>query len=108
MGEYKKITKDDVNFPAYCLFFIKRILANIKEAELDDETTLTLQIDTAEFPYCYDAIELIVRTIIRKGYYTRIPGYKRLKKEGDPDVFQYKWTIRKLKKKDISCDDLPF
>jgi len=104
MGEYKKITKDDVNFPAYCLFFIKRLLANIQEAELDEGTTLTLRIDTSEHPYCYDAFELVVRTLERKGYTTRIPGFKREKTVGKPDVFQYKWTIKKTKK----LDDLPF
>jgi hypothetical protein len=104
MGEYKKITKYDVDFPAYCLFFIKRILANLNEADMDDETTMTLIINTPDHPYCYDAFELVVRTFERKGYQTRIPGFKREKIEGKPDTFQYKWTIKKIK----NYDDLPF
>ena len=104
MGEYKKITKCDVDFPAYCLFFIKRILANIDESNMDEDTTMTLIITTPDHPYCYDALELVMRTLDRKGYNTRLPGFKRDKAEGKPDMFTYRWTIKKAKK----CDDLPF
>ena len=106
MGEYKKITKNDINFPEYCLFFIKRLLYNIKEANMDYETTMQLIITTDEsYPYCYEAFELIVKTLERKGYTTRIPSFKRIKTDGFPDKFEYKWS---LKKKKVNFDDLPF
>ena len=105
MGEYRKITKDDVDFPAFCLFFIKRIMANIEEAEEGNPISwrLTIEINTEDYPYCYDAFELVIRTIKWKGYETRIPNFHREKREGLPDMFHYQWVIEKKK-----LDDLPF
>ena len=101
---YKKTTKYDVDFPAYCFFFLNRILKNLKTVELDDTTTVELEISTSEHPYCYDAFELIVRTLERKGIWSRIPGFKREKIEGQSDILHYKFTIKKLK----VYDNLPF
>ena len=106
MTEYKKITKDDVYFPAFCFFFIKKIKERLdEEGLLDSSTTLEIRINTTEHPYCYEAFELVVRTFERQGYYTRIPSFHREKREGLPDEFQYKWIIRKRK---VYMDDLPF
>jgi hypothetical protein len=40
----------------------------------------------------------------RKGISTRIPAFKREKREGKDDMLHYKFTLRKL----VNCDDLPF
>lgn len=100
---YKKITKDDVNFPAYCYFFLKRLISYGKCVVRPDEK-LDIEIMTPDHPYCYEAFELIVRTMERKGISTRIPAFKREKREGREDMLHYKFTLKKL----VNCDDLPF
>ena len=106
--EYKKTTKNDVDFPGYCFFFIKRLLALSKAGITKDDDKLTIEIDTSEHPYCYDAFELVVKTLERKGYSTRIPAFKREKIEGKDDILHYKFTVGKLKVATTNCDDLPF
>ena len=103
--EYKKITKDDINFPEYCLFFIKRLLRYATNGLGREDDKLTIEISTSNHPYCYDAFELVVKTMERKGYSTRIPAFKREKIEGKDDILHYKFTIKRLEKE---YDDLPF
>ena len=103
--EYKKTTKYDVNFPDYCLFFLKRLLRYTKNGLINGNENLTVEISTTTHPYCYDAFELVVRTLERKGYSTRIPAFKREKRDGKEDVLHYKFTIKKLA---MNKDDLPF
>ncbi len=101
--EYKKVTKNDVDFPAYCYFFIKRLVEYGKCVVRPDDK-LELEITTSDHPYCYDAFELVVKTMERKGISTRIPAFKREKREGKEDILHYKFTLRKL----VDCNDLPF
>jgi hypothetical protein len=103
--EYKKITKYDVNFPAYCYFFIKKLTEYGKCVKKPDDR-LEVEIITSIYPYCYDAFELIIRTMERKGISIRLPSFKREKKEGKEDILRYKFTLKKLKAQNI--DDLPF
>ena len=45
MGEYKKTTKEDIDFPNYCFFFIKEINESLEENDITnpgDELTLEL------------------------------------------------------------------
>ena len=101
---YKKTTKYDIDFPGYCLFFIKRLLRLLKNG-LGTSDKITIDISTTKHPYCYDAFELVIKTLERKGYSTRIPSFIREKREGKEDVLHYSFVIRKLKK---NYDDLPF
>jgi hypothetical protein len=102
--EYKKITKVDVDFPAYCYFFIKKLDKYGKCIAKPGEK-LDIEISTSNYPYCYEAFELIVRTMERKGISTRIPAFKREKREGKDDVLHYRFTIRRMADE---YDDLPF
>lgn len=107
MKEYvfKKITKEDVNFPEYCLFFLKRLLRYTTAiGGVDDKLELEITTNDKDHPYCYEAFELIVRTLERKGISTRIPGFKREKEEGKDDILRYKFTLRRMPR----YDDLPF
>lgn len=108
MDDYtcKKISKDNINFPAYCYFFIKRLLTIAQNALGRDDDKVTIEINTndGDHPYCYEAFELVVKTLERKGYSTRIPAFKRDIVEGGVDKLHYKFTIRKL----VNYDDLPF
>jgi hypothetical protein len=101
--EYKKTTKNDVDFPAYCYFFIKRLIEYGKYVVRPDDK-LDIEITTTNHPYCYDAFELVVRTMERKGISTRIPAFRREKVEGKDDILHYKFTLKKF----VKHDDLPF
>ena len=104
MAKYKKITKDDIDFPNYCFFFIKEIIDSLEEHDIKEPgDELTLEIGTHEYPYCYDAMALIVKTFERMGYNTRTPTYK-LTKEDDIKTYTYKWKLVKSP----NLDDLPF
>ena len=102
--EYKKITKEDVNLPEYCLFFIESIQKEIDDTDFEEYTELELTVDTSEYPYCYDAFELVVKTFSRKGFYTRVPTFTTSRNENGKKVWTYKWLIREIN----NCDDLPF
>ena len=75
MGEYKKITKDDIDFPRYCLYFIKQIQSAIDEDDYDWENFLEITIETT-YQYCSDAVDLIIKTFENKGYFVMRPSFK--------------------------------
>jgi len=104
MGEYKKITKEDIDFPNYCFFFIKEIIESLEEYDITNPgDELSLELETSEHPYCYEAFELIVRTFERKGFSTRIPTFHLVKKDG-VKTYTYNWKFTKLP----NANDLPF
>lgn len=104
MAEYKKITKEDVDFPNYCFFFIKEIMDSLDEYDIKEPgDELTLEIETVTYPYCYDAMALIMKTFERLGYDMKVPTYK-MSKEDDIKTYTYKWRIVKSP----NLDDLPF
>jgi len=65
---------------------------------------LEIEITTSDYPYCYDAFEIVVKTMERRGISTKIPSFKREKVEGKNDILRYKFVMRKL----INTNDLPF
>ena len=102
---YKKTTRDDVDFPRYCYFFIKELMESIEDNEIvDPGDELEVSLETSQYPYCYDALELVVRTFERKGFHTRIPTFKVNTEEDNTKVYVYKWELKKVN----PCDDLPF
>lgn len=102
---YKKITRDDVDLPRYCFFFISEIQDSLDEHDIKDPgDELELTIETSSHPYCYDAFALVVKAFERKGYQTRIPTFKVEKGEDESKLYVYKWNLKKLN----PCDDLPF
>lgn len=101
MGEYQKITKEYIDLPKYCYFFIKEIQDSIDEYNVKhagDEIEVT--IETSEHPYCSDAFELIIKAFTRKKFYVSTPTYKMVKENG-VRTYTYKWKLKKV-------DDLPF
>ena len=98
---YRKLTRDDIDFPRYCLFFIKKIQENIDENGIKDKEFLSFYVDTL-YPYCSDAFDLIVKTFERKGFDVNTPTFK-LKYESNVKHYIYKWSVRKH-----CVDDLPF
>ena len=93
MGEYKKITKEDINFPKYCLFFIRKIQEAIDESKnsLSYVEFLKIEVETT-YPYCSEAFDLITKTFKRKGLEMKTPTYKMEKVDGVPH-YLYKWIL---------------
>ena len=106
MEEFRPITKADVNFPEYCFFFLDNILKDINKKQLDpgDMTIVSVETLLKKHPYCYDGVELVCRTLLRKGYDVMIPTYRREVLPNGETVVKYNWKV----KKKINVDDLPF
>lgn len=104
MGEYKKITKEDIDFPKYCLFFIRKIQEAIDKVKdnLSYVEFSKVEVETT-YPYCSEAFDLIAKTFTRKGLEMQTPTYKMDKVDGIPHYI-YKWGVRK----EVDYDDLPF
>lgn len=104
MSEYKKLTKDDIDFPKYCLFFIRKIQEAIDnpKSSLSYVEFLKVEVETT-YPYCSEAFNLIAKTFTRKGLEMRTPTYKMNKVDGIPH-YLYNWGVRK----EVDYDDLPF
>lgn len=99
---YKKLTKEDIDFPNYCLFFIRCISEAIDGSELSYVDFLEINIGTT-YPYCSDAFDLIIKTFERKGLDVRTPTFKMNVEDGVKQ-YNYKWKLRK----GTSASDLPF
>ena len=102
MGSYKKLTREDIDFPNYCLFFIRCIKEAIDTSELKYTEDLEINIGTT-YPYCSDAFDLIMRTFERKGLQMRTPTFKLELKDSEK-YYNYKWRVRKS----VNLNDLPF
>lgn len=102
--EYKKITKNDINLPQYCLYFIEVIQNELNKTDFDEYEELVLTVETSRYPYCYDAFELITRTFERKGYWMQIPTFKTEKDDDGKKTYRYKFNIKEITYK----NDLPF
>ena len=104
MAEYKKITKEDIDFPKYCLFFIRKIQEAIDKSKSDLSYVEFLKVEVeTTYAYCSEAFDLIAKTFTRKGLEMRTPTYKMNKVDGIPH-YLYNWGVRK----EVDYDDLPF
>lgn len=97
-----KLTKEDIDFPKYCLFFIRKIQEELDKEELDEKIYSEVIIETI-YPYCSDAFDLIMRTFERKGIDVMIPTFK-IEYKFNVKHYIYRWRFRKLGK----IDGLPF
>ena len=97
---YKKLTKEDIDFPRYCLFFIKKLQEAIDGNNLEEDKAIEVNVDST-FRYCSDAFELITKTFERKGLIVSVPTF-RLVIEDNVKHYIYKWRFHKR------MDDLPF
>ena len=99
---YKKLTKEDIDFPRYCLFFIKKLQEAIDGNELEYNKPIEVNVDST-FRYCSDAFELITKTFERKGLIVSVPTF-RLVNENNVKHYIYKWKFQRY----VNYDDLPF
>ena len=91
----------NVNFPEYCLFFIKRIQEELDKDDIDFTEPHRFEIDS---PYGYyrKAFELVIKTFEKKGYIVSAPSFK-LQMNNGVKTYLYRWRIQKC-----YFDDLPF
>lgn len=106
MAEYVKLTKKDVDFPKCCQFFLTELLQFINDGNVKDSTQVEKIVDVMDMPYCYDVIEMVIKTIKHKGYTVQIPAYKK-EVTDNGTLFKYKWKISKNVTYN-NVDDLPF
>lgn len=101
-----KLNKEDINFPCYCLCFIKKIQNAINELYLDEKDFEEKEAEIEIiYPYCQDGFDLIRKTFWNKGYTVSIPTY-RTKNKNNTLYYVYKCKIKKCLT--AFCDDLPF
>lgn len=106
---YEKNTKETVDFPAYTLCFLGIIMNKLefyglidgKKGKLDTDppSTLVIPIVSRKFQYCYDGVELIEKTIKRRGFNCKMEHYKIVdidEKDGTKSKgYSYEYKISK-------------
>jgi len=106
---YEKVTKDKIDFPAYTLCFLGIIMNKLefyglidgKKGKIDTEspTTLVIPVVSRKFEYCYDGIELIKKTLKRRGFVCDMAHYKTIEideKDGTKSKgYSYEYKISK-------------
>jgi len=109
MAEYQKTTKEMVDLPEYVLCFLGVIMNKLefyglidgKASKISEDapTTLIVPIRSKKYKYCYDAIELIEKTLKRRGFTCRMTHYKpEEEKDDDGEVislYSYEYKITK-------------
>ena len=109
---YEKMTKDTIDLPAYTLCFLGVILDKLefygliegKKSKLDTAPpdTIIMPITSRLYPYCYDGVNLIEKTVNRRGFTCKMDKYQVVeltdsegkKREG----YSYQYKITKNKK----------
>ena len=108
---YEKQTKDTVNFPEYNLCFLGILIEKLETYGLlgksktgaDAPTVLNVPVISRNFPYCYDGINLITKTLKRRGIDCEMTSYKvtTLEKKGSESEeqkgYSYSFKLKKSK-----------
>ena len=109
---YEKETKDKVDFPAYNLCFLNVILNKLESYGLIDgkpsktgaepPSVLIIPVISRLYRYCFDGIELITKTLNRRGFDCTLSKYKVVKVQtkdgsGEQDGYSYEFKLSKKK-----------
>ena len=108
---YEKQTKDMIDFPAYTLCFLNIAMNKLESYGLIDgkpSTTgieppnvLLIPVVSRNFSYCQDGIDLITKTLKRRGFSFEVDNYKVVTLEakdgkGEEKGYSYKLKLKKL------------
>jgi len=108
---YEKMTNGTIDLPMYTLSFLNVILNKLETYGFINEgksnvvppDTIILPIKSKSYPYCFDGICLIEKTIKRRGFDCRMSRFKIVKVTNDDGkeqtAYSYEYTISKSKKK---------
>jgi hypothetical protein len=110
---YEKQTKDTVNFPEYNLCFLGILVEKLETYGLlgrpktgaEAPTVLNVPIISRSYPYCYDAIELIRKTLKRRGVDCEMSSYQvttlesKSKEGGEQKGYSYMFKLKKASNK---------
>ena len=107
---YEKTTKDKIDFPAYNLCFLNVILNKLETYGLIDgkpsktgvepPSILIVPVISRMYSYCYDGIELVTKTLKRRGFDCSMTKYKVVKVptkdgNGEQDGYSYEFKLSK-------------
>jgi len=109
---YEKVPNGIVDLPNYVLSFLGVILDKLefygliesKEKKIDTSTPSTLIIPfvSKDYPYCYGGVELIEKTLKRRGIDCKMEQYSTVdidKEDGTKTKgYKYKYKLTKIKK----------
>jgi hypothetical protein len=110
---YEKQTKDTVNFPEYNLCFLGILVEKLETYGLigkpktgaEAPTVLNVPVISRNYPYCYDAIELIKKTLKRRGVDCEMSSYQVTtlenngKEGGEQKGYSYMFKLKKASSK---------
>jgi hypothetical protein len=111
--EYEKQTKDKIDFPAYNLCFLNVILNKLETYGLIDgkpsktgtepPSVLIIPVISRLYSYCFDGLELIQKTLKRRGFDCVLNKYKVVELEakdgkGEQKGYSYEFRLTKTKK----------
>lgn len=110
---YEKQTKDTVNFPEYNLCFLGILVEKLETYGLigkpktgaEAPTVLNVPVISRNYPYCYDAIELIRKTLKRRGVDCEMSSYQvttlenKGKEGGEQKGYSYMFKLKKASNK---------
>jgi len=109
---YEKTTKDMIDLPSYVLCFLGIIMDKLefyglidgKPGKLDTSppSALVVPIVSKKYRYCYDGIELIEKTLNRRGFNCKMEKYKTVVLDdkttgGKVDGYSYEYKLSKKK-----------
>ena len=105
---YEKMTKETVDLSAYVLCFLGVIMSKLefygfidgKPSHVDTgaPNKLIIPIVSKKFKYCYDGIELITKTLKRRGFNCKMSRYKTAENKGETE-YSYEYEITKMLEK---------
>lgn len=107
---YEKQTKDTVNFPAYNLCFLKILVDKLNtygilgksKTGAEPPSVLNVPVVSRDFPYCFDGISLIQKTLKRRGIDCEMSSYKvttleAKEGEGETKGYSYMFKMKRAK-----------
>jgi hypothetical protein len=109
---YEKQTKEMVDFPAYNLCFLNVIFDKLETYGLIDgkpsktgaepPSILVIPVISRMYSYCHEGVELIKKTLKRRGFDCEVSKYKIVKLpnkngEGEQDGYSYEFKLSKAK-----------
>ena len=95
MSEYKKITKDTIDYPKANLWFMTNVKERLKSKgwvknDASCGKHLIAAIISDEFPYCWDTVSLIQRKFTDNVWECKLTKYTA---ECDPTKSDGKWYV---------------